>query len=76
MLPVMVAYPVAPLMPGLSPREVGAFVHHQAAMPTAPLSEELQAFVGWVLELLVLPPAAPQPIADLAAPTAMGHQWM
>lgn len=58
MLPVMVPYPAAPLMPGLSPREVGAFVHHQAATRTAPLSEELQAFVGWVLELLVLPPAS------------------
>ena len=83
MLPVMVPYPVAPLMPGLSPREVGAFVHHQAATPTAPLAEELQAFVGWVLELLVLPPATtqqlrnhPQPIANLAAPTAMDYHWM
>lgn len=64
MLPVMVPYPVAPLMPGLSPREVGAFVHHQAATPTAPLAEELQAFVGWVLELLVLPPASTQQLRN------------
>ena len=58
MLPVMVPYPVAPLVPGLSPPEVGAFLHSRAASPTAPLSEEIQAFVGWALELLVLPPAS------------------
>lgn len=49
LVPVLVPYPIAPLVPGLSPAEVGTFLHYQAALPTRLQSEELQSFVGWAL---------------------------
>ena len=54
LVPVLV--PVAPLWPRLSPREVGAFVSYKAAPLTRRQFEEVQAFLGWALELLILPP--------------------
>ena len=55
-VPVMVAVPVAPLAPELPPQEVGLFLHVRAMPPERPLADELQAFLGWTLELLILCP--------------------
>lgn len=57
MVPVMVPYRAPPLLPGLLPADVGRFLQYQAARPNQQLSEELESFVGWTLELLILPPS-------------------
>ena len=44
--------------------DVGACLHHEATSPTMVVSEELQAFVGWALELLVQPPASSQQLRN------------
>lgn len=56
MVPVLVPVPVAPLVPDLAPQEVGSFLCCKGRQPQPAVAEELQAFLGWALELLILPP--------------------
>ena len=56
MVPVLVPVPVAPLVPDLAPQEIGLFLRFHGMRPQQALAEELQAFLGWVLELLILSP--------------------
>lgn len=53
---MMMPVPVAPLAPELAPQEVGLFLQFRGMRPETAHAEELQAFLGRTLELLILPP--------------------